>query len=139
MLRISLLPLLSTAANFTAYQELKAVAAKWQNTTELPSYQTATIGLISGALGPFSNAPIDTIKTRIQRASRVEGETAFSRVAKVARDMFAQEGISAFWKGITPRVARVAPGEWQYSLLKLDFSNDTLLMTLRSSCRLYHI
>lgn len=25
--------------------------------------------------------------------------------------MFAQEGVSAFWKGITPRVARVAPGQ----------------------------
>jgi solute carrier family 25 citrate transporter 1 len=25
--------------------------------------------------------------------------------------MFAQEGFSAFWKGITPRVARVAPGQ----------------------------
>ncbi|CAO1620468.1 unnamed protein product [Parajaminaea phylloscopi] len=99
------------AANFTAYQELKALAQRVQDTTELPSYQTATIGLISGALGPFSNAPIDTIKTRIQRASKVEGETAISRVVKVARDMFAQEGVSAFWKGITPRVARVAPGQ----------------------------
>lgn len=54
---------------------------------------------------------IDTIKTRIQRASKVEGETAVSRVVKVAGEMFAQEGPSAFWKGITPRVARVAPGE----------------------------
>ena len=25
--------------------------------------------------------------------------------------MFAQEGVSACWKGITPRVARVAPGQ----------------------------
>lgn len=100
-----------TAANFTAYQELKALAQKVQNTTELPSYETAVIGLISGALGPFSNAPIDTIKTRIQRASKVEGETAISRVVKVAGEMFAQEGASAFWKGITPRVARVAPGQ----------------------------
>lgn len=58
-----------------------------------------------------SNAPIDTIKTRIQRASRVEGETAISRVVKVASEMFAQEGAAAFWKGITPRVARVAPGQ----------------------------
>ncbi|MCO5588434.1 hypothetical protein L7F22_042390 [Adiantum nelumboides] len=99
------------AANFTAYQELKALAQRLQDTSELPSYQTATIGLISGALGPFSNAPIDTIKTRIQRASRVEGETALSRVVKVASEMFAQEGVSAFWKGITPRVARVAPGQ----------------------------
>ncbi|KAK0529182.1 Mitochondrial succinate-fumarate transporter [Tilletia horrida] len=99
------------AANFTAYQELKALAQRVQNVQELPSYETAAIGLISGALGPFSNAPIDTIKTRIQRASRVEGETAVSRVVKVASEMFAQEGVSAFWKGITPRVARVAPGQ----------------------------
>ena len=32
--------------------------------TDLPSYQHMLIGLISGAMGPFSNAPIDTIKTR---------------------------------------------------------------------------
>ena len=35
---------------------------------ELPSYQHMLIGLISGAMGPFSNAPIDTIKTRLQSA-----------------------------------------------------------------------
>lgn len=55
--------------NFTAYQELKKVASKWQpELTELPSYQHMMIGLISGAMGPFSNAPIDTIKTRKSRA-----------------------------------------------------------------------
>lgn len=90
---------------------MRKLAQRVQNTTDLPSYETAAIGLISGALGPFSNAPIDTIKTRIQRASKVEGETAISRVVKVASEMFAQEGVSAFWKGITPRVARVAPGQ----------------------------
>lgn len=54
-------------ANFTAYQELKKLAHRWQPTLEgqeLPSYQHMIIGLISGAMGPFSNAPIDTIKTR---------------------------------------------------------------------------
>jgi solute carrier family 25 citrate transporter 1 len=30
---------------------------------ELPSWQTMILGLVSGAMGPFSNAPIDTIKT----------------------------------------------------------------------------
>ena len=54
-----------TGANFTAYQELKRFAHKAQpELTELPSYQHMLIGLISGAMGPFSNAPIDTIKTR---------------------------------------------------------------------------
>ena len=53
-------------ANFTAYQELKKAAHRWQpELEELPSYQHMVIGLISGAMGPFSNAPIDTIKTRM--------------------------------------------------------------------------
>jgi solute carrier family 25 citrate transporter 1 len=52
-------------ANFTAYQELKTLAHQWQpSISELPSYQHMIIGLISGAMGPFTNAPIDTIKTR---------------------------------------------------------------------------
>ncbi|KAH0588670.1 hypothetical protein H2248_004482 [Termitomyces sp. 'cryptogamus'] len=52
-------------ANFTAYQELKKLAHRLQpDLAELPSYQHMFIGLISGAMGPFSNAPIDTIKTR---------------------------------------------------------------------------
>lgn len=52
-------------ANFTAYQEIKKFAHKMQpDFVELPSYQHMIIGLISGAMGPFSNAPIDTIKTR---------------------------------------------------------------------------
>ena len=56
--------------NFTAYQELKKLAAKLQPDLEgLPSYQHMLIGLISGAMGPFSNAPIDTIKTRKDPAS----------------------------------------------------------------------
>jgi solute carrier family 25 citrate transporter 1 len=54
-----------SGANFTAYQEIKKLAHRFQpDLTELPSYQHMIIGLISGAMGPFSNAPIDTIKTR---------------------------------------------------------------------------
>jgi hypothetical protein len=52
--------------NFTAYQEFKRLAKEYQPqyaATELPSWQTMVLGLVSGAMGPFSNAPIDTIKT----------------------------------------------------------------------------
>lgn len=102
------------AANFTAYTELKRVLHGYQPKyagQDLPSWQTAIIGLISGACGPFTNAPIDTIKTRIQRATALPGETAWSRVTTVASTMFKEEGFAAFYKGITPRVARVAPGQ----------------------------
>jgi hypothetical protein len=47
-----LTPLSLSAANFTAYQKIKDWAQSYQGTTELPSWQTAGIGLISGALGP---------------------------------------------------------------------------------------
>jgi solute carrier family 25 citrate transporter 1 len=56
----------ATGVNFTAYQEFKRLALKYQPQyadTELPSWQTMILGLVSGAMGPFSNAPIDTIKT----------------------------------------------------------------------------
>ncbi|OAT06640.1 succinate/fumarate mitochondrial transporter [Blastomyces gilchristii SLH14081] len=102
------------AVNFTAYTELKALLQKWQpqySEKELPSYQTMVIGLISGAMGPFSNAPIDTIKTRLQRTPAQPGQTALSRITTISSEMFKQEGARAFYKGITPRVMRVAPGQ----------------------------
>lgn len=99
-------------ANFTAYQELKKAAHKWQpDLVDLPSWQHMVIGLISGAMGPFSNAPIDTIKTRLQRAPGEPGQSALSRITAIAGDMWKQEGVSSFYKGITPRVLRVAPGK----------------------------
>lgn len=39
------------AANFTAYQEMKKYARKWQNLDELPSYQHLILGGVSGAMG----------------------------------------------------------------------------------------
>jgi solute carrier family 25 citrate transporter 1 len=98
--------------NFTAYQELKKFAHNVQpDAIELPSWQHMLIGLISGAMGPFSNAPIDTIKTRLQRQAAQPGETALSRITRIASEMWHQEGFRSFYKGITPRVLRVAPGQ----------------------------
>jgi len=87
-----------------------------------------TIGLISGAMGPFTNAPVDTIKTRmdfsleftfftahiysgLQKATFEPGQTALQRVLNIASDMWKNEGFTSFYKGITPRVLRVAPGQ----------------------------
>ncbi|KAH9923957.1 mitochondrial carrier [Epithele typhae] len=99
-------------ANFTAYQELKKLAHNLQpERADLPSYQHMLIGLVSGAMGPFSNAPIDTIKTRLQKAPGAPGQSAAQRIAAIAREMVRQEGVRAFYKGITPRVLRVAPGQ----------------------------
>jgi len=102
------------AVNFTAYTEFKELLQRWQPEYQgknLPSYQTTLIGLISGAMGPFSNAPIDTIKTRIQNTPAQPGQSGITRITLIMKDMFKQEGFRAFYKGITPRVMRVAPGQ----------------------------
>jgi solute carrier family 25 citrate transporter 1 len=124
------------AANFTAYTELKAFLQKAQPeyaTKELPAWQTTIIGLISGAMGPFSNAPIDTIKTRLQRTPGEPGQSAISRITAITSDMFKQEGARAFYKGITPRVMRVAPGQavtftvYEFLKEKIEKSDWTLV------------
>lgn len=120
------------AVNFSAYTQFKAFLQRMQpaySEAELPAYQTMVIGLVSGAMGPLSNAPIDTIKTRLQRTPAEPGETAISRISTIARSMFKQEGFHAFYKGITPRIMRVAPGQavtftvYEYLKGKLESSN----------------
>jgi solute carrier family 25 citrate transporter 1 len=121
------------AVNFSAYAQFKYLLQKYQpeyRQAELPSHQTMAIGLVSGAMGPLSNAPIDTIKTRLQKTPAQPGETALSRIRSIAADMFKQEGIHAFYKGITPRIMRVAPGQavtfTVYEYLKQKLENSSV-------------
>lgn len=84
------------AVNFTAYTYFKEVLLRWQQgrdatgavAVSLPSWQTTLIGLVSGAMGPLSNAPIDTIKTRLQKTPAEEGVSAFKRISSIAGEMF---------------------------------------------------
>jgi solute carrier family 25 citrate transporter 1 len=73
------------AANFTTYSELRAALQKYHGTNDLPSYQTSLIGLISGAMGPLTNTPIDTIKTRLQKTPAEAGVSAMQRMAIIAK------------------------------------------------------
>ncbi len=79
------------AVNFTAYTYFKERLHEWQpqfQGANLPGWQTTGIGLVSGAMGPLSNAPIDTIKTRLQKTPAEPGTTALQRITRIAGDMF---------------------------------------------------
>ncbi|KAI9296390.1 mitochondrial carrier [Neoconidiobolus thromboides FSU 785] len=100
------------AVNFAAYQEFKKMALNAQpDKTELPSYQHLLLGGLSGAMGPMSNAPIDTIKTRIQKTPNLTGESSLTRTKNIVTQMVKEEGWRALYKGLTPRLMRVAPGQ----------------------------
>ena len=49
--------------------------------------------------------------TGLQKAPAEPGKTAAQRIMAIASDMWRQEGVKSFYKGITPRVLRVAPGQ----------------------------
>lgn len=102
-------------ANFTVYSKLKEFLQKFHGTDSLPSWETSLIGLISGAIGPFSNAPLDTIKTRLQKDKTVKSErentSSWKRITAIGSTLIKEEGVAALYKGITPRVMRVAPGQ----------------------------
>ncbi|KAI0882017.1 mitochondrial carrier [Annulohypoxylon maeteangense] len=126
------------AVNFTAYTYFKEALLRWREeggrgSGQLPSWQTTVIGLVSGAMGPLSNAPIDTIKTRLQKTPAEEGVSAFRRISVIAGEMFKQEGVHAFYKGITPRIMRVAPGQavtftvYEYLKDKLEKSGPSVI------------
>lgn len=97
--------------NFTVYSKIKERLQEYHQKEVLPSWETSLIGLISGALGPLSNAPLDTIKTRLQKSTYASNESGLVRIVKIANQLVKEEGVHALYKGITPRIMRVAPGQ----------------------------
>ena len=98
------------AANFTVYEYLKKIAKDAQPEADLlPFWQPMMIGFVSGACGPLFNAPVDTIKTRIQK--NPSSEPGWTRFVNITSSIIKNEGYLAFYKGLTPRVLRVAPGQ----------------------------
>lgn len=102
---------INQGANFTTYSFLKARLQDAQDTQVLPTWQTAIIGFTSGAIGPFCNNPLDTIKTRMQKETAISNESNLSRAVRIGTNLIKESGIRAFYKGIIPRVMRVASGQ----------------------------
>jgi solute carrier family 25 citrate transporter 1 len=100
------------AVNFTAYNAIKKHVMDWQGTSSLEHWQSLAIGGLSGGMGPLVNNPLDVVKTRLQKQVVTPGKPAkyrglFQSMAVIARE----EGVLALWKGITPRLLRIMPGQ----------------------------
>lgn len=53
---------INQAVNFTAYQAIKEKVIKYQETTELKSWQSLLIGGFSGGMGPLVNNPLGMLR-----------------------------------------------------------------------------
>lgn len=122
------------AVNFTAYnwskkrvlawkRERAAVAAVEEDggnvvTTEssseitLDHWQSLLLGGLSGGMGPLVNNPLDVVKTRMQKqVIRPGTEPKYKSLMQSCVVIAREEGTLALWKGITPRLMRIMPGQ----------------------------
>ena len=100
------------AVNFTAYNAIKTKVMEYQGTSELQHYQSLLIGGFSGGMGPLVNNPLDVVKTRLQKQVVADGKAPkYTGLLQACGVIAKEEGTLALWKGITPRLLRIMPGQ----------------------------
>eukprot|EP00903_Cladosiphon_okamuranus_P018687 g17200.t1 len=100
------------AVNFTCYQMFKTQLSAYLGRDELASWQHMLLGGLSGGIGPCVNNPLDVVKTRLQKQVVIPGQAPkygsfISSISLIAKE----EGVKALWKGLTPRLMRIMPGQ----------------------------
>jgi len=130
---------INQAVNFTTYQWIKTQWMERQGRDELLPQESMLFGGLSGGLGPLVNNPLDVVKTRLQKQRIVEGQAPkYTGIAQAIPVIVREEGVSALWKGITPRLMRIMPGQaitfMTYELVskRMHSVEDALASTTKS-------
>lgn len=100
------------AVNFTTYNIFKKKVLEAQNKNDLDHWQSLILGGVSGGFGPIVNNPLDVVKTRMQRqVIRPDRPAKYTGIVQAIGVIYREEGFLALWKGITPRLLRIVPGQ----------------------------
>ena len=91
---------------FPSYANIKALLSDENGRASFPSVLLS--GTIAGALGAGASTPMDVIKTRLQVKPR-EGDPVYKGVPDAFKKILRDEGPSAFFKGVVPRICIIAP------------------------------
>ncbi|XP_031624008.1 mitochondrial 2-oxodicarboxylate carrier [Contarinia nasturtii] len=83
------------------------------------------IGFTSGTIASFANIPFDVAKSRIQGPQPVSGQIKYRTTCGTLLTVAREEGFSALYKGLLPKVMRLGPGG-AIMLLMYEFSYDYL-------------
>ncbi|KAI1747611.1 putative transport protein [Xylaria castorea] len=95
----------NSAVRFGSYTSLKQLAESYTAPGEkLGTVATFGIGSVAGAITVAVTQPLDTVKTRMQS---IEARSVYGNSLQCAALIFKHEGISTFWSGALPRLARL--------------------------------
>lgn len=81
-------------------------------------------GMSAGCFSTLGNNPFDVVKTRMQGTQAAQYKNTFDCFRQILRN----EGVGAFYVGVTPRLGRVVPGQ---GIIFMSF--ETIQTSLESS------
>lgn len=95
----------NSAVRFGVYSSLNDfVKSRLAPGTPVPATYTFGIGAIAGIITVYTTMPLDVVKTKMQA---LNAKQLYSGVVDCALKVFKNEGVLSFWKGATPRLARL--------------------------------
>lgn len=95
----------NSAVRFGVYSSLSDFAKTRLNPgQQVPAVYTFGIGAIAGVITVYTTMPLDVVKTKMQG---LQAKELYSGVFDCAWKVFRHEGLLSFWKGATPRLARL--------------------------------
>jgi solute carrier family 25 citrate transporter 1 len=79
--------------------------------TRLPLFKTLVTGFVAGAVGPLCNQPFDVAKSRLMAQEQTGVQRVYTSTMQCMTSVYRQEGFQSLYRGIIPRLARVASGQ----------------------------
>ena len=89
------------AARFAIFEGLKGMLGA--DKRPLAAYETTLAGAAAGAASVYATQPFDVVKSRMQGLDSAQ----YKNTLDCAKQVIANDGPLAMWKGTTPRLGRV--------------------------------
>lgn len=94
---------------FGFYHSVKNIVPEYDDPMKEFGRKVA-IGFVSGTLGSVVNIPFDVAKSRIQGPQPEPGAVKYRSTMTTISTVYKEEGFKALYKGLVPKVMRLAPG-----------------------------